>query len=210
MSLSQTTSSARYAIKMYNASLPWHSSIPSVRAVIDSPIASTTLPVSVEEALEALAELPTRAEESCSPVPPENLKQKAEMVMQALPYHMGLMFDVYPMSKGEIVLDASSSITDGSVLLTLHPDGSAWCNVLTDHRSRRAWYSDADDWPDGFIVEALGEIAGIRRGPVIVSYNWELEENWESEDYWVWWDRTPAFIDSQYQRAHHEPLLLNE
>lgn len=105
----------------------------------------------------------------------EHLRRKAEGLLLALPRHTGLMLGAYPMSRGEIVLSASSRAVKGTVLLTLAPEGEAWCNVRINGRSRRAWYPDTRDWPDGFVVEALAELVGAR----MRSFFWTSGEWWE-------------------------------
>lgn len=105
----------------------------------------------------------------------EHLRRKADGLLLALPHHTGLMLGAYPMPRGEIVLSASSRAVKGTVLLTLAPDGEAWCNVRINGRSRRAWYPDTRDWPDGFVVEALAELVGAK----VRSFYWASGELWE-------------------------------
>lgn len=119
-------------------------------------------PTSLDGVLQDLATLELKAQESRFALPPEDLKEKAIALLRTLPRHPGLVLQAYPMSQGEIVLSVSSEDVKGSVLLTFHPEGAAWCNVRINGRPRRAWYPDTRDWPDGFIREALAEVAGSR------------------------------------------------
>lgn len=118
-----------------------------------------------------LAKLTKRAQESGLPAPADALREKAATLVHLLPHHAGLSFQAYSMSGGEIVLSASSKAVKGSVLLTLSPDGPAWCNVRINGEPRRAWYSNTRKWPDGFIMEALAEMATSR---ATIPFPWQV------------------------------------
>ena len=83
---------------------------------------------------------------------------KAERIESKLVRNPGIVFDGYFTIGGERIISISSPRLKGSVLITLHPEGEAWCNVKLAGRTRRAWYSDADELPDGFIHEAVNEL----------------------------------------------------
>ena len=143
----------------------------------ESFLPASGMPVSVEKALRDLDNIIPRAREDGDLEPSEELKQEAEVLVRVLPRHAGMRLYAYPMSEGEIVIHAASSAVKGSVLLTLHPDGPAWCNVLINGRSRRAWYADTGDWPDGFIREALAELVGFKRMGALI---------WGPREWWEW------------------------
>ena len=112
----------------------------------------------LQAALCELAEVTANAREENYPIPSdlalENEKELIEKMYQIKPCR----FSVYSTQDGEVAIDACWR-PRSSLILLCGSDGGALCLVYDRGKSRRAVYSDISTLPDGFIREAMSELA---------------------------------------------------
>lgn len=113
------------------------------------------------DALRDLSEVTAEAREEGFPKPSNMALTNARRLLQAMYRISPRRFEVYPTPDGEIAIDAPDK-PEHSVLLLCDSAGGGLCLVNVAGRHRRARYSNARLLPDGFIREALTELA--RRG----------------------------------------------
>ena len=112
----------------------------------------------LRDALRDLDEAVAEAREEGFPAPSDETLEDARRLLLALHDISPRRFEIYPTPDGEIALDAPGG-GNCSVVLLCGPDGGALCLVNMDGRHRRAHYSETGGLPDGFIREALEELA---------------------------------------------------
>lgn len=112
----------------------------------------------LRDALNDLDEAATEAREEEFPVPSDLALANARRLLLAMYKLSPRRFEVYPTPDGEIAIHAPGA-RGRSVLLLCDSDGGALCLVNMDGKHRRARYSDTDSLPDGFVREALDEVA---------------------------------------------------
>lgn len=118
------------------------------------------------ELADALADLrtaPDEAREEGLLVPSRKALRNSEHVLREMHRIWSRRFEVYPMPKGEIAIDAPSG-TGRSVIVLCDSQGGALCSVNLNGGHRRAHYSDARMLPDGFLRDAISEMtANVRQ-----------------------------------------------
>ncbi len=112
----------------------------------------------LRDALRDLSEAAAEAHEEGFPVPSNETLADARRLLRLLHNISPRRFEVYPTTDGEIAIDAPGG-RNRSVVLLCGPDGGALCLVNMEGRHRRARYSGTGALPDGFIREALEELA---------------------------------------------------
>lgn len=112
----------------------------------------------LRDALRDLDEAAAEAREEKFPVPRNAALANARQLLLAMYKISPQRFEVYPTPDGEIAIDAPGG-RGRSILLLCDSEGGALCLVNMNGRHRRACYSSAGLLPDGFIREALDELA---------------------------------------------------
>ncbi len=112
----------------------------------------------LREALHDLDDAVTEAKEEDYPIPTDLARSNARRLLTTLYAIFPHRFEVYPTQDGEIAIDVTGGF-GRSVLLLCESDGGALCLVNMNGRHRRARYPDTVLLPDGFIREALQELA---------------------------------------------------
>lgn len=112
----------------------------------------------LRDALNDLDEAAAEALEEEFPIPSDLALSNARRLLLALYKLSPQRFEVYPTPDGEVAIDAPGG-RGRSVVLLCDSDGGALCLVNMDGRHRRARYSDTGLLPDGFVREALDELA---------------------------------------------------
>ena len=109
-------------------------------------------------ALNDLDEATAEAREEEFPVPSDLALANARRLLLAMYKLAPRRFEIYPTPDGEVAIDAPGG-RGRSVVLLCDSDGGALCLVNMDGKHRRARYSDTGLLPDGFVREALDEVA---------------------------------------------------
>ena len=112
----------------------------------------------LRDALRDLDEAAAEAQDEEFPIPSDLALTNARRLLLAMYKLSPRRFEVYPTPDGEVAIDAPGG-RGRSVLLLCDSDGGALCLVNVDGRHRRARYSDTGSLPDGFVREALDEVA---------------------------------------------------
>lgn len=116
------------------------------------------------EALQDLREARDEAREEGFPEPSDTAIANAERLLQAMYEMSPQRFEVYPSPDAEIVIDAPGGYGQ-SVLLFCESSGGALCMVDVHGEHRRARYDSTRTLPDGFMAEALTELADAASRP---------------------------------------------
>lgn len=112
----------------------------------------------LEAALEDLRLVLTDAEEEGYPPPTPLALSNAERILRGMYALAPVRLEVYPTPDSEVAVVAPGR-PRSSVMVLCDSDGSALCMVNMDGEHRRARYSTADRLPDGFLRDALAELA---------------------------------------------------
>ena len=112
----------------------------------------------LRDALNDLDEATAEVREEEFPVPSGLALANARRLLLAMYKLSPRRFEVYPTPDGEVAIDAPGG-RGRSVVLLCDSDGGALCLVNMDGKHRRARYSDTGLLPDGFVREALDEVA---------------------------------------------------
>ena len=112
------------------------------------------------ESLRELGDIQEEVEEKQLPTPSDTARQNAENLLVAMYRIYPRAFSVYPSPEGDIVLEAASTTGD-SLIVVCFSDGRLLCLVCCGQDSRRARYENAERLPDGFLREALLELAEL-------------------------------------------------
>ena len=112
----------------------------------------------LEAALEDLRLVLTDAKEEGYPPPTRLALSNAERILRGMYALTPVRLEVYPTPDSEVAVVAPGS-PRSSVMVLCDSDGSALCMVNMDGEHRRARYSTADRLPDGFLRDALAELA---------------------------------------------------
>ena len=115
-------------------------------------------PSKLRDSLRDLDGAATEAHEEGFPQPSEKALKNARRLLRAMYEISQRRFEVYPTPDGEIAIDAPGE-RRCSVILLCGSDGGAVCLVNMNGAHRRARYSDTRQLPDGFVREALEELA---------------------------------------------------
>ena len=114
--------------------------------------------VELREALRDLDGVVAEAQGEGFPIPSESALGNARRILLAMYEFSPQRFEIYPTQDGEVTIDAPGG-RGRSLLVLCDSGGGALCLVNMNGRHRRARYSDADLLPDGFVREALAELA---------------------------------------------------
>ena len=123
----------------------WNAGAPSVRQ-------------DLEEALEDLGATPDEAIEEGYPQPTQLALANAGRILRGMHAQFPSRLEVYPTPDGEVAIVAPG-VPRCSVMVLCDSTGGALCMVNMDGEHRRARYSTANNLPDGFLREALNELA---------------------------------------------------
>ena len=112
----------------------------------------------LRDALHDLDDVAAEAHEEGFLVPSHAALTNARRLLLAMYSLLPRRFEIYPTMDGEIAIDVVSG--HGCSVVTLcGSDGGALCLVNIDGQHRRARYTDSSRLPDGFVREALEELA---------------------------------------------------
>lgn len=112
----------------------------------------------LRDALSDLSEVTVEAQEEGYPAPSREALDNADRILRRMYRISPQRFEVYPIPKGAVAIDAA--YCPGSSLVVLcASDGNASCLVNVNGKVRKASYSDADLLPDEFVRKALQELA---------------------------------------------------
>lgn len=111
----------------------------------------------LENALEDLRTTPDEATDEGFPQPTELALTNAGRILRQMYAMLPTRLEVYPTPEGEVAIVAPAPRR--SVMVLCESDGGALCMVNMDGKHRRARYSTADSLPDGFLRDALNELA---------------------------------------------------
>ena len=111
----------------------------------------------LHDILRDLNEVQNEAHEEGFPVPPDTALERARRVLLRMYSILSRRYEIYPTPDGEIAIDVPGEV-GRSVLVLCDPNGGALCLVNMNGNPRRAYYSDTDRLPDGFLSEALSEL----------------------------------------------------
>ena len=109
-------------------------------------------------ALEDLRQAPREAREEGYPIPSDLALANARFLLRAAFKYARRRYEIYPTPDAEIAIDASAG-RGRSVLLLCESEGGVLCLVNMNGKLRRARFPDALRLPDGFVREALDEMA---------------------------------------------------
>ena len=112
----------------------------------------------LRDSLRDLDKVATEAQEEGLPRPSEEAVKNARRLLRAMHRISPQRFEIYPTPDGEVAIDAPGG-AGRSVILLCGSDGGALCLVNMGGVHRRARYSDTRRLPDGFVREALEELA---------------------------------------------------
>lgn len=112
----------------------------------------------LEEALEDLRATPDEATEEGYPQPTDLVLANAGRILRRMHTLLPIRLEVYPTPDGEVAIVAPGA-PRCSVMVLCDPHGGALCMVNMDGEHRRARYSTANHLPDGFLRDALNELA---------------------------------------------------
>ena len=111
----------------------------------------------LDDALRDLDTVVAEADEEGFGRPSVVAKANAERLLRQMYRILPRRFEVYPTPDEEIAIDVPSG--RGSVILLCDSAGGALCLVNVNGDQRRARYSSSRTLPDGFIREALADLA---------------------------------------------------
>ena len=112
----------------------------------------------LEEALEDLRAAPDEAMDEGYPPPTQLVLANAGRILRRMHALLPTRFEVYPTPDGEVAVVAPGAPRH-SVMVLCDSNGGALCTVNMDGEHRRARYSNASSLPDGFLRDALNELA---------------------------------------------------
>ena len=112
----------------------------------------------LEEALEDLRTTPDEAVDEGFPQPTKLALANARRILRPMYALLPTRLEVYPTPDGEVAIVAPGAARH-SVMVLCESNGGALCMVNMDGEHRRARYSTADSLPDGFLRDALNELA---------------------------------------------------
>lgn len=132
------------------------------QSLLGTPSSSVISPLPIaddlSDSLQDLSEAKAEAGEEGFPLPSNAALNNADRLVRELYDITPRRFEIYPTPDGEIAIHALGG-RGRSVLLLCDSEEGALCLVNINGEHRRARYSSADILPDGFIREALAELA---------------------------------------------------
>ena len=121
-------------------------------------VSSSWVPHDLEEALEDLRAAPDEAMDEGYLPPTKLVLANAGRILRRMHTLLPTRFEVYPTPDGEVAIVAPGAPRH-SVMVLCDSNGGALCTVNMDGEHRRARYSNASSLPDGFLRDALNELA---------------------------------------------------
>ena len=121
-------------------------------------VTAASLPQVLEAALEDLRRALAEAEEEGYPQPTHIALSNAKHILSRMHALFPTRLEVYPTQDGEVAIVAPGT-PRRSVMVLCDSSGGALCTVNMDGVHRRERYSTADTLPDGFLRDALDELA---------------------------------------------------
>lgn len=112
----------------------------------------------LQDALDDAKAVESEAIEECFPMPSSLAQENSRKLLPLLCAIKPCRFEVYPTQDGEVAIDGKWR-AGGSILLLCDWQGGALCLVNNRGNNRRASYSNDDALADGFIREAMRELA---------------------------------------------------
>ena len=119
---------------------------------------TTRLDTKLEDALHDLREARDEAREEGFPEPSDTATTNAERLLKAMYVIAPQRFEVYPTPDGEMAIDAPGGHGRSFVALC-EATGGALCMLNLDGEHRSVRYDSTRTLPDGFVREALTELA---------------------------------------------------
>lgn len=129
----------------------------------DASVVAPLLPPDLEDALADLRAAPNEARDEGYPRPTQRTFAEADRILRWMHGRLAARLEVYPTPDGDIAIVAPGGPRH-SVMVLCDPSGGALCMVNMDGEHRRARYATAERLPDGFLLEALNELATHRDG----------------------------------------------
>lgn len=123
-----------------------------------SHVTAPWMPRELEDALADLRTVAEEAEEEGYPLPTQLAQSNAGRILRQMYARLRTRLEVYPTQDGEVAVVAAGG-PHCSVMVLCESRGSALCLVNMDGEHRRARYSTATHLPDGFLRDALEELA---------------------------------------------------
>ena len=117
-----------------------------------------SVPQDLEEALEDLRVAPDEATDEGYRQPTQLALANAGRILRRMYALHPIRLEVYPTPDGEVAVVAPAA-PRRSVMVLCDSNGGALCMVNMDGEHRRARYSTANSLPDGFLRDALNELA---------------------------------------------------
>lgn len=128
------------------------------RSGVETDVATVPMSPGLEEALQELNEVFDDAREMGVEVPTETAYQNARRLLVDMYGISPQQYTVYPIADGDIAIDVRDD--NGRMFVMLcESNGEVLCLFSSDGEDRRARYSTTSKLPDGFVREALNEIA---------------------------------------------------
>lgn len=119
---------------------------------------ASLLPQDLEEALDDLRVAPDEATDEGYRQPTQLALANAGRILRRMYALHPIRLEVYPTPDGEVAVVAPAA-PRRSVMVLCDSNGGALCMANMDGEHRRARYSTANSLPDGFLRDALNELA---------------------------------------------------
>ena len=116
------------------------------------------MPRQLADAITQRSELDVAAHEFSIAPPPAERQQEALRVLVNMCSERPRPYMVYLMENGSIAIDTRGQRPDG-ILVTLQPDGSAFCSGELDGRAWRKSYPDSTVLPDQALLEEIAKLS---------------------------------------------------
>ena len=125
----------------------------------DTDLAGDTLvPQDLQEALDDLRATPDEGLDEGYPLPTQLALANADRILRRMHALFPTRLEVYPTPDGEVAIVAPGA-PRRSVMVLCDSNGGALCTVNMDGEHRRARYATANSLPNGFLRDALDELA---------------------------------------------------
>lgn len=123
-----------------------------------SNVTAAPIPQGLEAASKDLLGALAESEEEGYPQPTQLALSNAKRILSRMHTLFPTRLEVYPTQDGEVAIVAPGT-PRSSVMVLCDSSGGALCTVNMDGVHRRERYSTADTLPDGFLRDALDELA---------------------------------------------------
>ena len=119
-----------------------------------------------EQAVDAMFnKFETDALEAVQGIPDDEVVAELRRIVTAMHHRWQSEYDVYAMDSRTAAVEIQRDPGQGSLLLLCEPGHQALCIITVASVSRRARYQDSAMLPDGFIADAMRDIAIPERAP---------------------------------------------